>query len=320
MPLSSGSQTQVCSRCRCRQGAKHRCVQDAAVVGELNTGVFELPLSSGSQIQVCSSCRYIHYRCKLFGGKDGDVLRNAKNKEAELWVYNKIVHLPRLNSKKQIHYKEMKQFISPVEAAAKVKSGMTVMIGGFLAVGTAKKVVEALANSNVKDLTVICNDTAYVDQGIGLLITNKQIKKLVVSHIGTNANTINQLNSKELEIEFAPQGTLAERIRCGGAGLGGFLTTTGMGTVVAEGKPVVNVDGKDYLLEKPLHADVAIIGATKGDSEGNLVYEGTAQNFNPLMATAADLVIAEVEELVEVGAIRPEYVKTPGIFVDFMVK
>lgn len=172
----------------------------------------------------------------------------------------------------------------------------------------------------MKNLILIVNDTAYPDKGCGQLIANKQVKKVIVSHIGTNPCTSEQMNSGELEIEFSPQGTLAERIRSGGAGLGGVLTPTGIGTLVAEGKQVLNIDGKDYLLEKPLRADVALIGASVGDESGNLVYKGTTQNFNPLMATAADLVIAEVQELVETGDLYPELIKTPGIFVDFLVK
>lgn len=197
---------------------------------------------------------------------------------------------------------------------------MTVMVGGFLANGTPNAIVDALAKSGVKNLTLICNDTAFPDKGVGQWIANKQVKKLIVSHIGTNPYTSEQMNSGELDIEFVPQGTLAERVRCGGAGLGGFLTTTGMGTVVAEGKPVVQVDGKEYLLEKPLRADVALVGASLGDKSGNLVYKGTSQNFNPLMASAADLVIAEIEDLVEVGELFPELVKTPGIFVDYIIE
>ena len=195
----------------------------------------------------------------------------------------------------------MKKLISVEEAVAKVKDGMTVMIGGFLSNGTPNAIVNALAQSEVKNLILIVNDTAYPDKGCGQC-------------------TSEQMNSGELEIEFSPQGTLAERIRSGGAGLGGVLTPTGIGTLVAEGKQVLNIDGKDYLLEKPLRADVALIGASVGDESGNLVYKGTTQNFNPLMATAADLVIAEVQELVETGDLYPELIKTPGIFVDFLVK
>ena len=214
----------------------------------------------------------------------------------------------------------MSKFISIEEAVSKVKDGMTIMVGGFLANGTPNKIVDALAKSGVKNLTLICNDTAYPDKGVGQLIANKQVKKLFVSHIGTNPHTSEQMNSGELEIEFCPQGSLAERVRAGGCGLGGILTQTGMGTIVAEGKQIVNVDGKDYLLEKPLRADIALVGASLGDKSGNLVYRGTSQNFNPLMASAADLVIAEVNELVEVGEIAAENVKTPSIMVDFIVK
>ena len=214
----------------------------------------------------------------------------------------------------------MSKFISIEEAVSKVKDGMTIMVGGFLANGTPNKIVDALAKSGVKNLTLICNDTAYPDKGVGQLIANKQVKKLFVSHIGTNPHTSEQMNSGELEIEFCPQGSLAERVRAGGGGLGGILTQTGMGTIVAEGKQIVNVDGKDYLLEKPLRADIALIGASLGDKAGNLVYRGTSQNFNPLMASAADLVIAEINELVEVGEIAAENVKTPSIMVDFIVK
>lgn len=213
----------------------------------------------------------------------------------------------------------MNKLISIDEAVSKIKDGMTLMIGGFLANGTPNKIVDALAQSGVKDLTIICNDTAFPDRGIGKLVVNKQVKKLYTSHIGTNPATGEQYNKGELEIEFCPQGTLAERVRAAGNGLGGVLTTTGLGTIVAEGKQIINIDGKDYLLEKPLHADVALIRASRGDKSGNLVYRGTSQNFNPLMATAADLVIAEIADMKEVGEIAPEEVHTPAIFVDFIV-
>lgn len=212
----------------------------------------------------------------------------------------------------------MNKRISLQDAVSKVKDGMTVMVGGFLAAGSPISILDELAKSNVKNLTLICNDTAYADVAHGKLITNKQVKKLYVSHIGTNPSTSEQLNSGELEIEFCPQGTLAERIRAYGAGLGGVLTTTGMGTVVAKGKETVTVDGKEYLLEKPLKADIALIGATVADEAGNLIYVGTTQNFNPLMATAADIVIVEAEKVVKEGEISPERVHTPGIFVDYI--
>lgn len=214
----------------------------------------------------------------------------------------------------------MDKFITVDEAVAKIKSGMTLMIGGFLAAGTPNKIVEALSKTDVKDLTIIANDTAYPDKGIGLLITNKQVKKVIASHIGTNPNTIQQLNDKELIVEFSPQGTLAERIRCGGAGLGGVLTPTGIGTVVEEGKQKLTIDGKEYLLEKPLHADIALIGANIADETGNLIYKGTTQNFNPMMATAADLVIVEAQEVVKTGEIPMENVHTPGIYVNYIVR
>ena len=213
----------------------------------------------------------------------------------------------------------MNKLITLEEAVAKVKSGMTVMIGGFLAVGTAENIVDGIVASGVKDLTIICNDTAFADKGLGKLIANKQVAKVITSHIGTNPATIEQMNNKELEVEFSPQGTLAERVRAGGAGFCGVLTPTGLGTMVAEGKDIITVDGKEFLLEKPLKADVAIIGASVSDEEGNLVYKGTTQNFNPLMAMAAETVVVEAKEMVKVGEISPEMVKTPSIFVDYIV-
>lgn len=214
----------------------------------------------------------------------------------------------------------MNKFITVQEAVDKVQDGMTIMVGGFLAVGTPEAVIDGLVAKGVKNLTLISNDTAYTNKGVGKMIVNHQIKRLIVSHIGTNEETINQMNSGELEVEFSPQGTLAERIRTGGAGLGGVLTPTGLGTVVEEGKQKLTIDGKEYLLEKPLHADVALIGANISDEEGNLVYKGTSQNFCPLMATAADVVIVEPQEIVKTGAIAHEAVKTQGIFVDYIVK
>lgn len=214
----------------------------------------------------------------------------------------------------------MSKVISIEEAVSHVKDGMTIMFGGFLGAGTAVKLVEAIAKKGVKNLTLIGNDTAYPNKAIGMLISNHQVKKLIASHIGTNADTIQQFNDKELEIEFAPQGTLAERIRCGGAGLGGVLTRTGLGTVVEQGKRKIEIDGKEYLLEMPLHADVALIGASICDTVGNCIYKGTTQNFNPMMATAADVVIVETKELVEVGTIPMEQVHTPGIYVDYIVQ
>lgn len=213
----------------------------------------------------------------------------------------------------------MSQLITVEEAVSKVKDGMTVMVGGFLANGSPNKVLDALAQSGVKDLTVICNDSAYPDKGIGQLIVNRQLKKLIVSYIGSTPQTAEQMNAGELEVEFSPQGTLAERVRAGGFGLGGVLTPTGLGTIVAEGKQVINIDGKDFLLEKPLRADIALIGASKADKSGNLRFRGTSSNFNPMMATAADVVICEPLELAETGEIQPEDVHTPGILIDYLV-
>lgn len=214
----------------------------------------------------------------------------------------------------------MKKFVTVKEAAAMIKDGMTVMVGGFLGVGSPIKLLDQLVENGVKDLNVIANDTAYPEVGLGKLITNHQVKSLTATHIGTNNNTIDQMNSGELKVTLQPQGTLAEQIRAAGAGLGGILTQTGLGTVVENGKQKVTVDGKEYLLEKPVRADVAIIGANICDEEGNLVYKGTSQNFCPMMATAADIVIVEPQEIVPTGSIAPENVKTPGIFVDFIIK
>ena len=214
----------------------------------------------------------------------------------------------------------MKKFVTVKEAAAMIKDGMTVMVGGFLGVGSPIKLLDQLVENGVKDLNVIANDTAYPEVGLGKLITNHQVKTLTATHIGTNNNTIDQMNSGELKVTLQPQGTLAEQIRAAGAGLGGILTQTGLGTVVENGKQKVTVDGKEYLLEKPVHADVAIIGANICDEDGNLVYKGTSQNFCPLMATAADIVIVEPQEIVPTGSINPENVKTPGIFVEYVIK
>lgn len=214
----------------------------------------------------------------------------------------------------------MKKRISLNDALAKIQDGMTVMVGGFLGNGMPEKLMAALAESGVKDLTIISNDTTYADRGIGPLLANGQVKKLIVSYIGATPVASELMNNGEIEIEFVPQGTLAERVRAGGFGLGGFLTPTGLGTVVAEGKEIINVDGKDYLLEKPLRADLALIGASVADEEGNLVFRGTSRNFNPLMAAAADTVIVEPKETVAIGSILPENVHTPAILVDYIIE
>ncbi|MDO4673364.1 CoA transferase subunit A [Falsiporphyromonas endometrii] len=214
----------------------------------------------------------------------------------------------------------MKKAIKPAELAAKFKDGMTIMIGGFLGNGTPERIVDELVKSGVKDLTLISNDTSYPDRGCGRLIANHQVKKLIASHIGTNKMTGEQMNNKELEVEFSPQGTLAERIRVGGSGLGGVLTRTGIGTVIEEGKEKVTVDGVEYLLEKPLRADFAFIKGNIGDEFGNLVYLGTTKNFQPMMAMAADTVVAEIDKIVPQGEIEPHEVHTSGIFVDYILE
>ncbi len=214
----------------------------------------------------------------------------------------------------------MTKIISQKEAVARITGGSRVMIGGFMTCGTPVNLVRELAQGGTKSLTVICNDTGLQGDGIGLLISADAVENLIVSHIGTNPETGQKMIAGEIQVELVPQGTLAERIRCAGAGLGGVLTPTGVGTVVAEGKEELEVDGKRYLLEKPLHADFALIKAWKADRKGNLIYRRSTRNFNPIMAMAADCVIAEVEEIVEVGEIDPDDVVTPGIFVDFLVR
>lgn len=210
----------------------------------------------------------------------------------------------------------MDKFISLQDAVDKVKDGMTIMVGGFLTSGGPNNLMDALAKAGVKDLTIISNDAAYPDRGLGQLISNHQVKKIITSYIGSNPVAIDQMNEKSLEIEFCPQGTLIERIRAYGAGLGGVLTPTGLGTVVATGKKIISVEGRDYLLETPLKADIAFVGASVSDKAGNLFYKGTTKNFNPIIAMAAGLVIAEVEEIVETGSIEPENVHTPAILID----
>ncbi|NPV44315.1 MAG: acetate CoA-transferase subunit alpha [Firmicutes bacterium] len=214
----------------------------------------------------------------------------------------------------------MEKIRSIKDAVEKIKDGMTVMVGGFLGVGTPEALVDALVAKGVKNLTVICNDSAFPDRGIGKLIVNKQIKKLITSHIGTNPETGRQMNEGETEVELVPQGTLAERIRAAGAGLGGILTPTGVGTIVEQGKKKLEINGKEYLLELPIKADIALLKAEKADKKGNLVYRKSARNFNPIMATAADFVIVQVNEIVDVGEIDPDDVMTPGIFVDMIVR
>jgi acetate CoA/acetoacetate CoA-transferase alpha subunit len=196
---------------------------------------------------------------------------------------------------------------------------MSILFGGFMGAGTPDGIVRDILESGVKDLTIIGNDTAGPDSGIGILVSNKRVKKVIASHIGTNAETGRQMIAGEIEVELVPQGTLAERIRCGGAGLGGVLTPTGVGTIVEEGKTKLTFDGIEYLVERPIRADIAILKAYRADEKGNLIYQRAARNFNPLMAMAADFVVAEVDEIVKAGEIDPELVMTPGIMVDALI-
>lgn len=213
----------------------------------------------------------------------------------------------------------MDKVISKEQAVGMLKNEQSLMFGGFLANGTPDTLIDAIHNTDLHGLTMVCNDTAFPDRGVGILIVDKKVKKVITSHIGTNPETGKQMNSGETEVVLVPQGTLAERIRAGGAGLGGVLTATGLGTVVAEGKQIIEVDGKEYLLERPLRTDVALVKACKADKLGNLVFNRTARNFNPLMVLAADLVIAEVEELVEVGQLDPDTIDVPGVLVHYLV-
>ncbi|MDR2527641.1 MAG: CoA transferase subunit A [Synergistaceae bacterium] len=214
----------------------------------------------------------------------------------------------------------MDKVISAAKAADLIKDGMTIMMGGFIANGTPETLVDALVAKGVRKLTLICNDTGFPEAGTGKMVVKKQFKKIIASHVGTNPETGRQMNAGETEVTLVPQGTLAERIRCGGFGLGGFLTPTGIGTEVEEGKQKMTVNGQEYLLELPLRADVALLYGSIVDKAGNVVYTYTQRNFNPMMAMAADLVICEAGRLVEVGEIDPNSVMTPGIFVDYIVR
>ncbi|GJE26475.1 CoA transferase subunit A [Methylobacterium organophilum] len=193
--------------------------------------------------------------------------------------------------------------------------GMTIMAGGFGLCGIPDELIAAIQESGVKDLTVVSNNAGIDNVGLGKLLATRQIKKMISSYVGENKEFARQYLGGELEIEFNPQGTLAERIRAGGAGIPAFYTKTGVGTLVAEGKDVRTFDGEEYVMERGLFADLAIVHAWKGDTEGNLVYRKTARNFNPMMATAAKVTVAQVEHLVEAGEIDGDHIHTPGIFI-----
>ena len=200
-----------------------------------------------------------------------------------------------------------------------LQDGMTVMSGGFGLCGIPSVLIEAIRDTGVKDLTVVSNNAGIDDAGLGLLLVTRQIRKMISSYVGENQTFARQYLAGELEIEFNPQGTLAERIRAGGAGIPAFYTATGAGTEAAQGKDVRQFGGRDYILETGLTADLAIIHAWKGDPEGNLVYRMTARNFNPIMATAAAVTVAQVEEMVELGSFDPDHIITPGVFVQRLV-
>lgn len=214
----------------------------------------------------------------------------------------------------------MNKLIDLYQAIEHVKDGDTVMIGGFLAVGTPDRLIDALIEKGVKDLTLICNDSGFIDRGVGKMVVNRQFKKIIASHVGTNKETGRQMLSGETEVVLVPQGTLIEQIRAGGHGLGGVLTATGLGTEVEKGKDKVTVNGKVYLLEKPLRADVALIFGNQVDKFGNIHYHGSTRNFNNMMAAAADITIVEAMEVVDVGDLDPNSVHTPGVFVNYIVE
>lgn len=223
----------------------------------------------------------------------------------------------------------MAKRISLAEAVDLIPEGATIMVGGFMGCGTAHKLIDALSKSGKKGFTLVCNDAGMPGgplgedfYGVAKLIHQKQVKKLMATHVGLNPEVAEQLNAGELALTLIPQGSMAEMIRAGGAGLGGVLTPTGFGTIVEEADHVhgkIDIDGKPYLIEKPLRADVSIIAGYYIDQAGNVWYKGTTRNFNVVMATAADVVIAEADHLVDIGAIEPENVMTPGALVDFIV-
>ncbi len=212
----------------------------------------------------------------------------------------------------------MKKILSAAEASKLIPMNTSLMVGGFLNCGSPTKVIDELIKNKTGGLTLIANDTATPELDKGKLVVNKLVKKAIVTHIGTNPETGRQLNAGEIEVELVPMGTLVERIRSAGAGLGGFLTPTGIGTLVEEGKQVLEIDGKKYLLEKPLKADFALIYGTKADKFGNVFLEGTTRNFNTVMATAATTVIVEADEICD-EPLNPNEITIPGIFIDYLV-
>ena len=211
----------------------------------------------------------------------------------------------------------MKKIISAKGAVSMIKEGSSVMIGGFLSCGTPDKLIDELIEQNVSNLTMICNDTSTPGADRGKLIENKQVKKVIASHIGTNPETGRQMHDGEIEVELVPMGTLIEKIRAKGTGLGGVLTPTGVGTIIEENKETMIIDGKKYIFEKPLGANFALIYGTKVDKYGNVSFHGTTRNHNTIMATAAETVIVQADELVD--CLEPNEVVIPGLFIDYVV-
>ncbi|NLW18250.1 MAG: CoA transferase subunit A [Candidatus Cloacimonetes bacterium] len=209
--------------------------------------------------------------------------------------------------------------ITAAEAAAMIQPHSRLAIGGFLAVGAPEGIIDAIVAAGTRDLHMIVIASDWEDRGVGKLVVNHQLKSAQVSHTGTNREIQNQMNSGEIQVELVPQGTLMERCRAFGMGLGGVLTPTGLGTVVEEGKQIINLDGKDYILEPAIPSDFALICAHKADKSGNLVFRKTARNSNPIMAMAGKITIVEVDEIVESGELDPEAIVTPGVFVDYIV-
>ncbi len=212
----------------------------------------------------------------------------------------------------------MKKIVCAKDAINLIKDGSSVMIGGFLSCGAPDKLIDELVVQGKKNLTMICNDTSYPNVDKGKIITNKLAKKVIAAHIGTNPETGRQMQSGETEVELVPMGTLVEKIRAKGAGLGGVLTQTGIGTILEDNKEIIEVEGKKFIFEKPLGADFALIYGTKADKYGNVSFYGTTRNFNTVMATAADVVIVQADEIVD--CIDPNDVVIPGLFVDYIVK
>jgi 3-oxoacid CoA-transferase subunit A len=213
-----------------------------------------------------------------------------------------------------------KRLRSPDDAIANLQDGATVLMGGFGLCGIPENLIAAVRRKGTKNLTVVSNNAGVDDFGIGLLLQNRQVKKMISTYVGENKLFEQLVMSQELELELNPQGTFAERLRAGGAGIPAFYTPTGYGTMIAEGKETRDFDGRMYVMERGLRGDFAFVKAWKGDRWGNLIYRKTARNFNPMMATAADYVVAEVEELVELGDLDPDQVHTPGIFVNAIIQ